>query len=79
MLESLIDDNPLHKTLLMLKNELINVQLQSKLTWNVDSKIAKQHQEYHLMEQLKWIEKGLAWRATGRASSLKFTVSEWQS
>ena len=44
MFESLIVNDPLYKALLMLKTELINVQLQSKLAWDVDSKIAKQHQ-----------------------------------
>ena len=44
VLESLIDDDLLCKTLLVLKNELINAQLQSKLAWDVDSKIAKWHQ-----------------------------------
>ncbi|KAF8875525.1 Lon protease C-terminal proteolytic domain-containing protein [Infundibulicybe gibba] len=51
--ESLVVDDRLRKALLVLKKELINAQLQSKLSRDVDSKIAKRQREYYLMEQLK--------------------------
>ncbi|KAF8989495.1 ATP-dependent protease La domain-containing protein [Cyathus striatus] len=38
---------------LVIKKELINAQLQSKLSRDIDSKIAKRQREYYLMEQLK--------------------------
>ena len=41
VLESLVVDDRLRKALLVLKKELINAQLQSKLSRDVDSKIAK--------------------------------------
>ena len=59
VLESLVVDDRLRKALLALKKELINAQLQSKLSRDVDSKIAKRQREYYLMEQLKGIKKEL--------------------
>ena len=53
VLESLVVDDRLRKALLVLKKELINAQLQSKLSRDVDSKIAKRQREYYLMERIK--------------------------
>ncbi|KAJ8593217.1 hypothetical protein M405DRAFT_879460 [Rhizopogon salebrosus TDB-379] len=46
VLESLVVDDRLRKALLVLKKELINAQLQSKLSWDVNSKIVKHQREY---------------------------------
>lgn len=66
VLESLVVDDRLRKALLVLKKELINAQLQSKLARDVDSKIAKRQREYYLMEQLKGIKKELGMESDGK-------------
>jgi hypothetical protein len=64
--ESLAVDDHLRKALLVLKKELINVQLQSKLSRDVDSKIAKGQREYYRKEQLKGIRGGLGMGSYGK-------------
>ncbi|KAJ7253539.1 ATP-dependent protease La [Mycena rebaudengoi] len=66
VLESLDVTDRLRKALLVLKKELINAQLQSKLSRDVDSKIAKRQREYYLMEQLKGIKKELGMESDGK-------------
>ena len=66
VLESLMVEDRLRKALLVLKKELINAQLQSKLSRDVDSKIAKRQREYYLMEQLKGIKKELGMESDGK-------------
>lgn len=66
VLESLVVEDRLRKSLLVLKKELINAQLQSKLSRDVDSKIAKRQREYYLMEQLKGIKKELGMESDGK-------------
>ncbi|KAF8150229.1 Lon protease C-terminal proteolytic domain-containing protein [Crassisporium funariophilum] len=66
VLEALVVDDRLRKALLVLKKELINAQLQSKLSRDVDSKIAKRQREYYLMEQLKGIKKELGMESDGK-------------
>lgn len=66
VLEALAIDDRLRKALLVLKKELINAQLQSKLARDVDSKIAKRQREYYLMEQLKGIKKELGMESDGK-------------
>nr|GAT47663.1 ATP-dependent protease La [Mycena chlorophos] len=66
VLESLDVAERLQKALLVLKKELINAQLQSKLSRDVDSKIAKRQREYYLMEQLKNIKKELGMESDGK-------------
>ncbi|OCH84042.1 ATP-dependent protease La [Obba rivulosa] len=66
VLESLVVEDRLRKALLVLKKELINAQLQSKLARDVDSKIAKRQREYYLMEQLKGIKKELGMESDGK-------------
>lgn len=66
VLEALHVDDRLRKALLVLKKELINAQLQSKLSRDVDSKIAKRQREYYLMEQLKGIKKELGIESDGK-------------
>ena len=45
-------DDRLRKALFVLKKELINAQLQAKLSRDVGSKIAKRQREYYLMKEL---------------------------
>ncbi|KAF8591079.1 ATP-dependent protease La [Ramaria rubella] len=66
VLESLVIEDRLRKALLVLKKELINAQLQSKISRDVDSKIAKRQREYYLMEQLKGIKKELGMESDGK-------------
>ncbi|KAJ7098178.1 ATP-dependent protease La, partial [Mycena belliarum] len=66
VLGSLDAADRLRKALLVLKKELINAQLQSKLARDVDSKIAKRQREYYLMEQLKGIKKELGLESDGK-------------
>ncbi|TFK31442.1 Lon protease C-terminal proteolytic domain-containing protein, partial [Crucibulum laeve] len=66
VLEALAVDDRLRKALLVLKKELINAQLQSKLSRDVDSKIAKRQWEYYLLEQLKGIKKELGMENDGK-------------
>ncbi|KAG9314785.1 atp-dependent protease La [Chiua virens] len=66
VLESLAVEDRLRKALLVLKKELINAQLQSKISRDVDSKIAKRQREYYLMEQLKGIKKELGMESDGK-------------
>jgi Lon-like ATP-dependent protease len=90
VLESLVLDDHLRKALLVLKKTLINAQLQSKLSRDVDNKIAKRRREYYLMEQLKGIKKELGMESDGkdeliekfrdreRAASLKMPEGVWK-
>lgn len=66
VLESVEVEDRLGKALVVLKKELINAQLQSKLAKDVDSKIAKRQREYYLMEQLKGIKKELGMESDGK-------------
>jgi ATP-dependent Lon protease len=66
VLESLVVEDRLRKALLVLKKELINAQLQSKISRDVDSKIQKRQREYYLMEQLKGIKKELGMESDGK-------------
>ena len=69
VLESLrlVVDDCLREALLVLNKELINAQLQSKLSRDVDrKKIAKRQREYYLMEQLKGVKKELGMESDGK-------------
>ena len=66
VLESLVVEDRLRKALLVLKKELINAQLQSKISRDVESKIQKRQREYYLMEQLKGIKKELGMESDGK-------------
>jgi Lon-like ATP-dependent protease len=52
----------------LLKSELINAQLQAKLSRDVDSKIAKRQREYYLTEQLRALKKELGMDAGGESA-----------
>jgi Lon-like ATP-dependent protease len=66
VLESLVVDDRLREALLVLKKELINAQLQNKLSRDVDTKIAKRQREYYLMKQLRGIKKELGMESDGK-------------
>lgn len=66
LLESTSIEDRLQKALLVLKKELINAQLQQKISRDVESKIQKRQREYYLMEQLKGIKKELGMESDGK-------------
>ncbi|KAF6744237.1 ATP-dependent protease La [Ephemerocybe angulata] len=66
VLESTQVEDRLRKALLVLKKELINAELQSKLARDVDSKIAKRQREYYLMEQMRGIKRELGLESDGK-------------
>lgn len=66
VLNSLVIEERLQKSLLVLKKELMNAQLQSKISKDVESKIAKRQREYYLMEQLKGIKRELGMESDGK-------------
>ncbi|KAL2120481.1 hypothetical protein VTJ04DRAFT_4508 [Mycothermus thermophilus] len=66
VLESLNIEDRMHKALLVLKKELANAQLQSKITKDVESKITKRQREYWLMEQMKGIRRELGIESDGK-------------
>ena len=66
VLESVVLEERLQKSLLVLKKELMNAQLQSKISKDVENKIQKRQREYYLMEQLKGIKKELGIESDGK-------------
>ena len=59
-------EDRLQKALLVLKKELVNAQLQSKISKDVENKIQKRQREYYLMEQMKGIKKELGIESDGK-------------
>lgn len=66
VLESLNIGERLQKALLVLKKELMNAQLQNKISKDVEQKIQKRQREYYLTEQLKGIKKELGIESDGK-------------
>lgn len=66
VLESMVLEERLQKALVVLKKELMNAQLQSKISKDVESKIQKRQREYYLHEQLKGIKKELGIESDGK-------------
>lgn len=66
VLEALKVEDRLSKALLVLKKELVNAQLQSKISKDVEGKIQKRQREYWLMEQRKAINKELGLESDGK-------------
>lgn len=66
VLDSMNVEERLRKALLVLKKELVNAQLQSKISKDVENKIQKRQREYYLMEQLKGIKKELGLESDGK-------------
>ncbi|PLN75964.1 ATP-dependent protease La [Aspergillus taichungensis] len=56
----------LPKALVVLKKELMNAQLQSKISKDVEAKIQKRQREYWLMEQMKGIKRELGIESDGK-------------
>jgi ATP-dependent Lon protease len=56
----------MQKALIVLKKELMNAQLQSKITKDVEQKISKRQREYWLMEQMKGIRRELGLESDGK-------------
>ncbi|KAH6687982.1 ATP-dependent protease La [Plectosphaerella plurivora] len=66
VLASLNVEDRMQKALIVLKKELMNAQLQSKITKDVESKITKRQREYWLMEQMKGIRRELGLESDGK-------------
>lgn len=66
VLETLNVEDRLQKSLVVLKKELMNAQLQSKISKDVESKIQKRQREYWLMEQMKGIRRELGIESDGK-------------
>lgn len=66
VLSSLNVEERMQKSLVVLKKELMNAQLQSKITKDVESKITKRQREYWLMEQMKGIRRELGIESDGK-------------
>ena len=66
VLESMDVEERLTKALIVLKKELMNAQLQNKISKDVESKIQKRQREYWLMEQMKGIRRELGIESDGK-------------
>ena len=66
VLETMNIEERLSKALLVLKKELMNAQLQSKISKDVEAKIQKRQREYWLMEQMKGIRRELGIESDGK-------------
>ena len=66
VLETMNIEERLHKALMVLKKELMNAQLQSKIAKDVESKIQKRQREYWLLEQMKGIRRELGIESDGK-------------
>ncbi|KAJ2721758.1 ATP-dependent Lon protease pim1 [Coemansia sp. Benny D115] len=56
----------LEKALVVLKKELVNAQLQIKISKDVEAKISKRQRDFYLMEQLKGIKRELGLESDGK-------------
>lgn len=66
VLSALNVEDRMRKALVVLKKELMNAQLQSKITKDVEQKISKRQREYWLMEQMKGIRRELGIESDGK-------------
>ena len=66
VLETMNIEERLQKALMVLKKELMNAQLQSKIAKDVESKILRRQREYWLMEQMKGIRRELGMESDGK-------------
>jgi len=66
VLETMDIEKRVNKALMVLKKELMNAQLQSKISKDVESKIQKRQREYWLMEQMKGIRRELGIESDGK-------------
>lgn len=66
VLETMNIEERLSKALMVLKKELMNAQLQAKISKDVENKIQKRQREYWLMEQMKGIRRELGIESDGK-------------
>ncbi|PMD47384.1 ATP-dependent protease La [Hyaloscypha variabilis F] len=66
ILETMNVEERLQKALVVLKKELMNAQLQSKISKDVERSIQKRQREYFLMEQMKGIRRELGIESDGK-------------
>ena len=66
VLETMDVEQRLTKGLEVLKKELMNAQLQNKISKDVENKIQKRQREYWLMEQMKGIKRELGIESDGK-------------
>ena len=66
VLETMEVEDRLQKALMVLKKELMNAQLQNKISKDVENKIQKRQREYWLMEQMKGIKRELGIESDGK-------------
>ena len=66
VLETMDVEQRLTKALVVLKKELMNAQLQNKISKDVENKIQKRQREYWLMEQMKGIRRELGIESDGK-------------
>ena len=66
VLETMNIEERLTKALTVLKKELMNAQLQNKISKDVENKIQKRQREYWLMEQMKGIRRELGIESDGK-------------
>ncbi|KAL8776762.1 MAG: hypothetical protein Q9213_008142 [Squamulea squamosa] len=66
VLETMNVQERLSKALMVLKKELMNAQLQAKISKDVEGKIQKRQREYWLMEQMKGIRRELGIESDGK-------------
>ena len=66
VLETIDVEQRLTKSLVVLKKELMNAQLQNKISKDVENKIQKRQREYWLMEQMKGIRRELGIETDGK-------------
>lgn len=66
ILQEMNVEQRLIKAYTVLKNELMNAKLQTKITKDVENKIQKRQREYWLMEQMKGIKRELGLESDGK-------------
>lgn len=71
VLEAMNIEDRLPKALMVLKKELMNSQLQNKISKDVEHKIQKRQREYWLMEQMKGIRRELGIESDGKAKLIE--------
>ena len=71
VLETMNVESRLTKALVVLKKELMNAQLQNKISKDVENKIQKRQREYWLMEQMKGIRRELGIESDGKDKLLE--------
>ncbi|KAI3658884.1 hypothetical protein MP638_003127 [Amoeboaphelidium occidentale] len=66
ILSSLVIEERLQKSLILLKKELINAKLQAQIDRDVEEKMNKARKDYYLMESMKGIQKELGLQTDGK-------------